>query len=54
MCLKLEHNLPYLIIGKGTKRVIASLEEVLALKLVLASVAWSLTNANRILDIMPG
>jgi hypothetical protein len=37
MRLKLEHDLHYLITGKGTKRAIASPEEMLALKPELAS-----------------
>jgi hypothetical protein len=35
--LKLEHDLPYLITGKGTKRAIVSPEEMLALKPELTS-----------------
>ena len=37
MRLKLEHDLPDLITGKGTKRAIASPEEMLALRPDLAS-----------------
>jgi len=37
MCLKLEHDLPYLITGKDTKRAIASPEEMLTPKPELAS-----------------
>jgi hypothetical protein len=37
MRLKLEHDLPYLITGKGTKRAIASPEEMLAIKPEIAS-----------------
>jgi transposase len=37
MCLNLGHDLPYLVTGKGTKRAIASPEEVLALRPELAT-----------------
>jgi hypothetical protein len=37
MPLKLEHELPYLITGKGSKRAITSPEEMPALKPELAS-----------------
>jgi hypothetical protein len=37
MVLKLEPDLPYLITGKGSKRAIASPEEMLTLKPELAS-----------------
>jgi hypothetical protein len=38
MRLKLGEDLPYLITGKGTKRAIASVEEVLAIRPELAAV----------------
>jgi len=52
--LKLGEDLPYLITGKGTKRAIASPEEMLALKPELASTGWSLSNDNRLPNKMPG
>ena len=54
MRLNLGYDLPYLVTGKGTKRAIASPEEVLALRPELAAAGRLPTNANRILDKLPG